>query len=269
MHRGSVDDITALQQLDPAVWKLAALQNTDPKKLELGSLNINIERAPPAVLRLALITVGLNKDIENLFHPKHANNEFVRNLGLHDDDIVQQYSVWSVIENRKLEFSDLGIPLHLIDRVRPNVQAKLYQLVAERDPDLHRRLDITSRGSIEAPDDGREGLAKGVRGHYYDGLEAVTIEWFRQEQHNPVRELLAEHFARFSKACQLYDDLATQIYEVEPSLRNRVLLGAEGKPLYGRPMGSMETDLLTGLGFVSRRRRRGVSEHLGRCLCSR
>jgi hypothetical protein len=109
MYRGSVSDIEMLSKIDPVIWKLAALQNTDPAKLDIGNLKIDIESASAAILRLALITVGLNKDIEYLFHPRHTNAAFVKHLGQHDDTIVQQYSVWSVIENRRLKFQDLGV----------------------------------------------------------------------------------------------------------------------------------------------------------------
>ena len=46
----------------------------------------------------------------------------------------------------------------------------------------------------------REGLAKGVKGSFYDGLEGVTIDWYGQEKNPVVRGHLAEHFSRF--ACQ-------------------------------------------------------------------
>jgi hypothetical protein len=246
MFRGSVSDIEALAKIDPVIWKLAALQNTDPGKIQIGDVCIDIYVADPAVLRLGLITVGLNKDIENLFHPKHKNAEFVRHLGQHDDNVVQQYSVWSVIENRRLTFADLGIPLDSIERLAPNVQSKMYQLVAERDEDLRRRLDLTSRGSIAAPDDAREGLAKGIKDNYYDGLETVTIEWFQQEQHKPIRGILAEHVARFSDECGPYEDLALEINEADESLRGRLLLGAEGKPLYGKLKGTDSGRLFEG-----------------------
>jgi hypothetical protein len=246
MYRGSVSDIDALAEIDPVIWKLAALQNTDPGKIQIGDVCIDIYAADPVVLRLGLITVGLNKDIENLFHPKHKNAEFVRHLGQHDDNVVQQYSVWSVIENKRLTFADLGIPLDSIERLAPNVQSKMYQLVAERDDDLRRRLCLTSRGSIAAPDDAREGLAKGIKDNYYDGLETVTIEWFQQEQHKPIREILAEHIARFSDECGPYEDLALEINEADESLRGRLLLGAEGTPLYGKLKGMEPGGLFEG-----------------------
>jgi hypothetical protein len=122
----------------------------------------------------------------------------------------------------------------------------MYQLVAERDEDLRRRLDLTSRGSIAAPDDAREGLAKGIKDNYYDGLETVTIEWFQQEQHKPIRGILAEHVARFSDECGPYEDLALEINEADESLRGRLLLGAEGKPLYGKLKGTDSGRLFEG-----------------------
>ena len=83
MYRGLVSEIEALRDIDPVVWKLAALQNTDPRKINLSGIRIDVYNADERVLRLALITVGLNRDIENLFHPKHSNSEFVRHLGQH------------------------------------------------------------------------------------------------------------------------------------------------------------------------------------------
>jgi hypothetical protein len=152
-----------------------------------------------------------------------------------------------VIENQRLTLRDLGIPLDKIERLTPNVQSKMYQLVAERDFDYRRRLDITSQGSSVAPDDAREGLAKGVKDNYYDGLEGVTIEWFRQERHKPIREMLAEHFARFSNECGPYEDLALEINEADSSLRRRLLLGAEGRPLYGKLKSKGANDLFEGI----------------------
>lgn len=248
MRRGNVEDIEALSGIDPIIWKLAALQNTDPAKIDLRGLIIDVNSASDDVLRLALITVGLNKDIEHLFHPKHTNGVFVRELGQHSDDIVQQYSVWAVIENRRLGFDDLGIPVEILSSLKSNVQAKIYQLIAERDPDARRRLSITTQGAFEAPADAREGLAKGVKSHFYDGLEGVTIDWFKEEENLTVRGHLAEHFARFADACPIYEELVTQIAESEPTLNERLLLGAEGKPLYSKLKAAERINLLDMMG---------------------
>lgn len=78
------------------------------------------------------------------------------------------------------------------------------------------------------------GLAKGLRSNYYDGLAEVTLEWFEQETHRPIRELLAEHFSAHANECPPYEDKAFSILECEPKLKSRLLLGAEGKPIYGK-----------------------------------
>ncbi|MHC1999589.1 CHAT domain-containing protein [Methylobacterium sp. CM6241] len=249
MRRGDVDSIAALAEIDPKIWKLAALQVTSPDKLDLGSLKIDIDTAENDVLRLALITVGLNRDIENLFHPTHKNGVLVKRLGAHPDDIVQQYSVWSVIENKRLDFSDLGIDLDRIGDLKPNVQAKVYQLVAERDPEMRRRLNITAQGSsLEATDDAREGLAKGVRSSYYDGLEGVTLDWYAQEQNQIVRGHLAEHFARFSDDCPLYETAALRINEESPHFSERLMLGAAKTSLYSKLKAAETLSLLDQMG---------------------
>jgi hypothetical protein len=247
IYRGSIDDIEALHEIDPIIWKLAALQNTDPKKIKLDSLRIEIDVASPPILRLALITVGLNRDIVNVFHPKHSNSVFVRRLGQHPDDVVRQYSVWSVIENRRLVFHDLGVPLDRVEDLKPNVQSKVYQLVAERDPDPRRRLEMTERGSRAYPDEAREGLAKGLKRHFYDGLEGVTIDWYGQEKNAVVRGDLAEHFSRFADECAPYESLVMRINEEDPRLRDRLLVGAEGHSVYGKLRAIETVDLLSGI----------------------
>ncbi|MET3408867.1 CHAT domain-containing protein [Methylobacterium sp. 1030] len=249
MRRGDVGSIEALADIHPTIWKLAALQNTSPKNLDLGSLKIDIDTAENDVLRLALITVGLNRDIEHLFHPKHKNGVLVKRLGEHPDDIVQQYSVWAVIENSRLDFHDLGIQLDKIRDLKSNVQAKVYQLVAERDPDLRRRLAITAQGSsFETSEDAREGLAKGIRSSYYDGLEGITLDWFPQEENPIVRGHLAEHFARFSDDCPLYQPIALRINEEAPSLSERLMLGAAKTNLHSKLQAAETITLLDRMG---------------------
>ena len=197
IYNGNLESVSCLKSVDPAIKTLAALQTTSPKRLDLTSFRINIDKADVEVLKLALITIGLNKDIENLFDPRHSNGALVKALGQHDDKIVRQYSVWSVLENDKLTIDDLGIPFSAIDKELPNVQAKLLQLAAEREKDVKRLADIISAGSCNEHPEAQEGLAKGLLETHYDGLEEVTIGWFDVEESPDIRELLAEHFARF------------------------------------------------------------------------
>jgi len=232
VQRTSGRDISSLDKIDPKIRTLAALQNTNPSNLALDNFRINIDTADDEVLKLALITLGLNKDIENLFHPRHPNGDIVKALGQHDNNVVVQYSVWAVLENKKLTIDHLGVPMEQLDTLPVNVQSKVLQVIAEMEPDSVKRHRFIADGPFFPSVEAREGLARGLRSSYYDGLADVTLDWFEQENYQPVRELLAEHFATFANDCPPYEDRALSILESSPELKQRLLLGAEGKPIY-------------------------------------
>ncbi|KAA5603790.1 CHAT domain-containing protein [Roseospira marina] len=233
LYAGQLDECTALGSVQPEIKTLAALQVTSPSKLDLSGFRINVDRADDEVLKLALIAVGLNRAFENMFHPRHSNGALVRVLGQHDNIIVKQYSVWSIIENEMLSINDLGIPLIDLESQPPNVQSKMLQLAAEQIVDPMERQDIIYKGSYLKSIDAREGLARGLQEVFYEGLEDITIDWFDVEASFRVRELLAEHFARFGSDSAVYKEKSIEILEKEPNLKNRLYLGAEGKKLYG------------------------------------
>ena len=222
----------AYKNYDPTMRTLAAMQHTEPRHLDLTKIKIDIEKSDKEVLKLALITVGLNREIENLFHPRHTNGQIVKVLGQFPDSVVVQYTVWAIIENRKLALTDLGIRTDRVDLLTPNVQSKLMQLIAEREADKERKNRIIADGPFLSDFEAREGLAKGLSRNYYDGLEEITIDWFNTESSKEIRMLLAEHFARFSDDCYPYEQKAVSILEEEPSFKELLLLGAEGKKLY-------------------------------------
>lgn len=232
MYRGDIESLAILFDVDPAIRTLAALQNTDPKYLDLSTFKIDVDNSNPEVLKLALITVGLNKDVENLFHPRHENGELVRILGQHPDDIVRQYSVWAVMENKRLNMSHLGIDYDDISKQTPNVQSKLLQLVAEKESEVKLKHHVILKGTYSTTVDAREGLAKGLRSIYYDGVQDIVIPWFDTESSATVKELIAEHVARHAAVCPSYEDKAMEIVEAEPKLLRRMLVGAERTKFY-------------------------------------
>ncbi|WP_058286428.1 CHAT domain-containing protein [Leisingera aquaemixtae] len=234
LYGGQLDECDALGAIQPEIKTLAALQITPPSKLDLAGFKIAIDVAGDEVLKLALITVGLNRAYENMFHPKHSNAELVKALGQHDNRIVKQYSVWSVIENVGLSISDLGIPFTNLDNEPSNVQAKMLQLGAEKIADLKERQEVIRKGSYLPTVEAREGLAKGLQSVYYDGLEGVTLDWYDIEGSSRVRELLAEHFARYGSDCVPYGDKALELFEADQTLKKRLYLGAEGTSLFGK-----------------------------------
>ncbi len=234
LYSGQLDQCTALGSVQPEIKTLAALQVVSPAKLDLSGFQIHLDKADEEVLKLALITVGLNRAYENMFHPRHTNGDFVRALGQHDNTIVKQYSVWCVIENVGLSINDLGIPFSKLETEPPNVQSKLLQLAAEQLIDLREKQEIIRKGSYLKSIDAREGLARGLQGIFYEGLQDITLDWFSVESSTRVKELLAEHFARFGGDCIAYQDKAIELLEVDPGLRKRLYLGAEGTSIFGK-----------------------------------
>ncbi|MCM5557454.1 CHAT domain-containing protein [Pleomorphomonas sp. JP5] len=234
MHGGRIEEIDLFQNCDPCLRTLAALQNTDPKFLDLSKVRIDIDKADKEILKLALITVGLNRDIDNLFHPKHSNGQIIKALGTYPDDVVVQYSVWAIIENKKLGMHDLGVSTHPVDALPTNVQAKVMQLVATRESDHDKRHALMLDGPYLPNADAREGMAKGLLSVYYEGLEGIMLDWSKQESVEYVRKLIAQHFARFSNVCVMYEEEALKLFDANPELRDHLRLGAEGLPLYNK-----------------------------------
>ncbi|UWQ43941.1 CHAT domain-containing protein (plasmid) [Leisingera aquaemixtae] len=234
LYAGRLDECAALGSVQPEIRTLAALQVTPPSKLDLNGFQITVENADDEVLKLALITVGLNRAFENMFHPRFSNGELVRALGQHDNIIVKQYSVWSVIENRGLSIDDLGIPFSRLEEEPPNVQSKLLQLAAEQVIDHQERQHIIRRGSFLPTVEAREGLAKGLLHQFYDGVHEITLDWFEFEGSYRVKELLAEHFARFGTEFPPYQDKALELLEADEKLKTRLYVGAESTPLFGK-----------------------------------
>lgn len=234
LYGGRLDECTVLGSVQPEIRTLAALQVTSPSRLDLSGFQIDINRADDEVLKLALIAVGLNRAYENMFHPRHGNGELIRVLGQHDNDIVRQYSVWCIIENATLSISDLGVPFSALETEPSNVQAKLLQLAAEQVRDPIERQDIILKGSYLPSIDAREGLARGLQSVFYDGLQEITLEWFKVEASLRVKELLAEHFARFGVRCADYQKMALELLETSPLLKRRLYIGAERTALFGK-----------------------------------
>ncbi|WP_020096455.1 CHAT domain-containing protein [Methylobacterium sp. 285MFTsu5.1] len=234
LYDGKLDMVQDFPSVDPAIRVLASMQTTSPHKIDMTGLSIDIDSSDAEVLKLALLTVGLNRDIQNLLHPRYSNGEIIRQLCQHDDNIVRQYSVWSVMENRLLTLDDLGISFDAIGKQPVNVQAKLYQLAAERVPDLKFRTKIIHEGTYSEHVEARNGLAKGIAGSFYDGLPDITLGWYDQEDDDEVKALIAEHFARFSEECGPYSDKTVAIVEANFKLLDRLMVKAEGKALWGK-----------------------------------
>lgn len=231
LYRGAIPALSSSAPIPPEMRTLAAMQSVTAAQLGDVQLKIDIDRADSELLKLALIVIGLNRDIQYLLHPRYENGQIVRALGQHDDAIVRQYSVWAVTENRALGLEHLGIPFEQTEAQPDNVQAKMLELGASKTVDPTECQDLILAGSSYRSVLAREGLAKGLLRRYYDGLGDITLDWARTEAEHRVRVLLAEHFGRYADRLPSYEEAAIDLALEGGDMRRYVLRGAEGKPL--------------------------------------
>jgi hypothetical protein len=229
--------IDTLDVFDPQMRVLAALQHVSHTKLDLAGLPVNVETASPDVLKLGLIVVGLNRAPINLFHPRHSNAEIVRALGSHDDSIIAQYTVWAVAENDDLSIKDLGIPISSVESLPPNVRGWMYRVIALSAAIAAKNQDYIAQGAGDPMPEVRLGLAIGLLDTYYDGLEAVVLDWAINESDTEVSSSIIDHMVRHAVQCSNYEQMVIELYEKENKgslLRQRMEAHAAKTPLYGR-----------------------------------
>lgn len=220
---------------DEQMVTLAALQHVDANQLDLSALPINIETASPDLLKLALLIVGLDRSPANLLNPRHSDAEMVKVLGGHDDSIVSQYTVWAITENDSFGLKDLGIDIRSIEQQPPNVRSWLFQLIAMTPEDAKENLEYIELGSRDPSSEARIGLALGLRDTYFDGLEALVLDWFTTEPDSDVSQHLLDHMVRQARLCGSYEAMVIEVYEKEPagsSLRRRMEASAAGTEVY-------------------------------------
>jgi len=235
MHPSPTDFIESLDVFDPQMRVLAALQHVHYTELDLRSLPVDVEIASSDILKLSLIVVGLSRAPSNLFHPRHSNAEIVKALGNHDDSIVAQYTVWAVAENDDLSISDLGIPINSIESLPSNVRAWMYRAVAMCPRTATENQDYIANGAGDEDAEARLSLAIGLKDTFFDGLEAIVIDWFFSEGDVEVQHSLLDHMVRHAQRCQSYHNRAIELYESEGNnslLRRRMEGQAAKTPIY-------------------------------------
>jgi hypothetical protein len=188
--RTNPNDILKGMNFDAQMTTLAALQHAPAHTLDLAELPLDVDKAAPNLLKLALLVVGLDRSPENLLNPRHTDAEMVRVLGGHDDAIVSQYSVWAITENPSLGVADLGLSLKDIDDHPANVRAWVLQLLAMEADDKESFWEIIEHGMSDASSEARRGLALGFKETFVDVFEPMILDWIVNEPDLEVRQQL-------------------------------------------------------------------------------
>ena len=214
---------------------MAAVQHSGHFQNELRIARVQIDYADPPELRLAGILVGLDKAPEHLFSLNIPNREVIGELNLHPDAIVAQYSIWATYENPTLSLKDLRLPLHDVEAKPANIRKYVYQLAAKDVQTAQDNYEFLVRGSEDPDAEARAGLATGLRGVYFDGLETLILDWFNDEKVDRVKQRLLEHMARNADNCSPYAAPALRAYEAADSgslTRARLEAAARHTSLY-------------------------------------
>ena len=242
--------------IDPNTAYLAACRVSSWENLSFPPPPILIDTALPDDLKSALILVGTERAPPALFHPHHTNKRIIEELFKHDDPIVRQYCFWALCENDTFDFMSLPSNMKNIGNLSDNVRVWAYHLAGKYDLDLPRRLELLKDCSRDAYPKARLGLAKGIKGSYFDGLENIVVDWFQDEVDAEVRLRLLEHMALFSEETLLYDDYVCSFYgsgQLSAHEKEHILEAASQKALYPKLKKIMgQSDPMFDFGFDGR-----------------
>ncbi len=220
---------------DPQMRTLAALQHVPASKLDLKDLPLDVEKATPDLLKLALLVVGLDRSPENLLNPRHSDAEMVKALGRHHDPIVSQYSVWAITENDRLKLVHLGLDLKDIESHPDNVRGWLFQLLAIEATDDEPHWEYVTLGMGDPAAEVRKGLAVGLKNTFIDVFEPLVLEWVATEPDFDVRQHVMDHIVRQAERSPKYERYAIDIFDGEPAgsaLRQSMEASAVQTPIY-------------------------------------
>lgn len=212
---------------------VASAQHSDLQMRELLKRKVNIEKAPPLELRMASLLIGLNHAPDGLFHPRLPNSEIAGEMNRHDDNMVSQYSVWAMAENKEFSLRDLRLPVKDLEGYKANVRGWIYRLIVKSEDVAKSHHEYVVMGSEDTALEARLGLSRGIRNRYYDGIEMTTVPWLEEEENENIRLCLLDHMAANSNRCGVYETPVKQAYKHESSLvRARLEAAASGTGLY-------------------------------------
>lgn len=235
VEHNAFSELRGRSYISPEQITLAAHVGNFAAKIRGEGTTIDIEKEGVAILRTSLVAVGLRRAPEHLFHPRFENSQLVRKLSQHDDVEVTQYAVWAINENPELGVEHLGFNIADVGTYMPNIRGWTYRLYGEADIDDGLRHEVIVEGSRDVEVEARLNLARGLRGTWYDGLEAVTCPWLHDEPDTDTREEILDHMVRQSDECGEYRILCLEAFEAAPAanhLPQRLLAAARGKPIY-------------------------------------
>ncbi|WP_375571684.1 hypothetical protein ABWH92_02020 [Ahrensia marina] len=235
VEQGAFGELSGRSYLSPQQIKLAAHIGNFGARIRDDGTTINIDTEGTPILKSSLVAVGLGRAPENLFDPRFANGELVRQLSTHDHTNVAQYAVWAITENPTLTVQNLGFDIRDLTTKPANVRGWTYRLYGDAEIDDALRHEVITEGAVDVEPEARLNLARGIKARFYDGIEEVTCGWFLDEPNAEVGEEVLVHMVRQSARCGEYRRLALEVFEAEhpnSELRRRMFEAARGQRIY-------------------------------------
>lgn len=214
---------------------LAAAQQNPAFHAELVRTRVGIDAASPGELRLATLLTGLKKAPEYLFSDKYLNKDMIGQLNQHDDELVSQYSVWSIYEDPRMGYRDLSIDLRNIRGYHPGIRKYAYRILTKSKASAKRNYDSIVYASEDDDTEARGGLAVGLRDLFFDGVDELVLTWFRDEETELIRNRLLEHMAVNVDRAPVYRSELIAAYEktsVGSIARTRLEAAASGTSMF-------------------------------------
>lgn len=215
---------------------LSSLMVHHNKKINYGK-QVDINNASLDVLKQSLVLVGKNLAPNNLFHPHHSNSEFIRELSKHDDEIVSQYAIWAVSNNKNLKISDIGTNINDCEKFPPNVRGYIYRAIGRNESDIVKYRDLFENATYDLDNNVRCSAATGIIKTYYDGIESITLDWLNRENSCvDTRMAIIDHMIINSNDRPFYSSRIIQEFQENSTTKqkDRMLANATGLRIYAK-----------------------------------
>ncbi len=159
---------------------------------------IDMDGSSPIVLQYVCLAYGLDRDVENILHPKFPNSEVIGALFSSPNDMVRQYCCWSLLHRPNAKSDQLHVdPRNILDEPS-NVRRWGYKLLSQSPDDTLVNFEILREGARDQSSRVRLGLAEQIERHRLDELSSIVQPWYETEDDAEIKEILVRHMARNS-----------------------------------------------------------------------
>lgn len=138
--------------------------------------------------------------------PHLVRKAVIQELTGHDEPLVTEYAVWSLVWSKRGNYTDTRIGPNQIARHDPQVRRWVYRLMGRDPANLHLYCDLLNERIKEEDDPrGREGLALALGETTPDAsLAPVVADWFATEDDVLTRYALEKHMQKVAGQVPCY-----------------------------------------------------------------